>query len=474
MSSLPRPNVLVFLTDDHAAWAAGCYGNRELYTPHLDGLARDGMRATRAFTPNPVCSPARACFFTGRLPSQHGIHDWLQESPRSPRDWLRNETTLPQLLQGHGYRTGLVGKWHCGNSHLPQPGFDYWFGYADGQYPHFGRHRFVENGQPVEWEGRQAEHLADRASAFIRQSDRRPFFLCVGMVDTHSPFCDQPATWISRYADATFADIPDETAHTPGWIRFGRPADEARRRRWLTQYYAAVSTLDQQVGRILGTLEASGCAEDTLVIYTSDHGHMNGHHGLYTKGNATVPQNLLDESILVPLLTRWPGRIPAGQTLDAPVDHCDLFQTVLDAAGCMPPSGIHYPGSSYLRLLEGRSLAWRDRQFCEYGNARMIRTEDWKYLQRLAPHHDLYGDELYDLRSDPRETLNRIHDPECAGTASELRAAIEEYFQRHEDPDHSGRNILSLPPQNAGEPWRLDRPASTPPEGTDWSVLDRF
>lgn len=474
MPSPGRPNLLVFLTDDHAAWAARCYGSRELETPCLDELAREGLRATRAFTPNPVCSPGRACFFTGRLPSQHGIHDWLQESPERPRDWLAGEVTLPQLLQAHGYRTGLVGKWHCGNSHLPQPGFDHWFSYERGQYPHVGRHHFIEDGRRVEWHGRQAELLADKAAAFIARDDGRPFFLCVGFVDTHSPFCDQPEDLVARYAQATFADIPTEDAATPGWVRFGTPRDEDRRRRWLAHYYAAVSLIDRQVGRVLAALRARGIEQETLVVYTSDHGHMNGHHGLYTKGNATVPQNLYDESIRVPLLARWPGRLPAARTLDVPVDHCDLFQTLLDAARCPVPRGIDYPGASFLPQLEGRSQPWRDAQFCEYGNARMIRTEAWKYIQRLAPHAHDYGDELYDLASDPRETVNRIANPGLASTVASLRERLEAHFRRHEVPDRSGRNILALPAQNAWEPWRLTRPAHTPPEGSEWAVLDRF
>lgn len=469
-----RPNIVVLMTDDHAAWAASCYGNRELVTPHLDALARDGVRATNAFTPNPVCSPARACFFTGRFPSQHGIHDWLQENPAEPHDWLAGEITLPQRLQRAGYRTGLVGKWHCGNSHQPQPGFDFWLGYADGQYPHFGEQNLICNGEPETFHGHQSPYLTSRALDFINDSDNdRPFFLFLGLVDTHSPFADHPDERVARYRDATFEDLPRETYRGPGWIKFGDPPDETRRWEWAAQYYSAVATIDEQLGRVTAALAARGQLDNTLVVYTSDHGHLNGHHGLYTKGNATVPQNFYDESIQVPLLLHHPASIPAGIRLEQPVDHCDLHDTLCDYAGI--PGSDTGPGQSFRPLLDAAdAAAWRSSQICEYGNARMIRTSHWKYIQRLAPHADTFGDELYDLAADPRETTNLMADPAHRECVAELRTQLETFFTRYEEPARSGRTVSQQPPQNSGEPWRLPPPKQTDPAGTDWRVLDHF
>lgn len=467
------PNLVVIMADDHAAWAAGCYGHASVRTPSMDYLAGAGARCAQAYTPNPVCSPARACFFTGRLPSQHGIHDWLQEDPAQSRDWLENETTLPALLQRAGYKTGLVGKWHCGNSHRIQPGFDSWFGYRHGQYPHFGYQRFNDQGRSVDWHGRQAPYLADRAVDFIRsQSAAQPFFLFLGLVDTHSPFTGHPERLAAAYrADPRLGEAEQEPPPDHGWIRFGVPPTPEQRHEWFVQYCAATSLIDEQIGRVLDALEGLGQLDRTLMVYTSDHGHMNGQHGLYTKGNASVPQNFYEESIRVPLLLRHPEFIPARTVLHQPVDHCDLFQTLLDYAGALTPSDRNYPGRSFRPCLTQPDAPWRSVQFCEYGNARMVRTATHKLIVRYAPHAADFGDELYDLIADPRERCNRLRDPACAGLVAGLRNLLESHFSQYEITDRSGRDILARPIHNASEPWRLERPVSCPPEGTDWRVL---
>ncbi|GAB5562201.1 MAG: sulfatase-like hydrolase/transferase [Synoicihabitans sp.] len=468
-----RPNIVVIMSDDHAAWATGCYGNEDVPTPHLDALSRSGLKATQAFTPGPVCSPARASFFTGQIPSRHGIHDWLLERPESPRDWLGEQPTLPALLQANGYRTGLVGKWHCGNSHLPQTGFDFWLSYARGQYPHVGTQHLVCNGKLETFEGPQSPYLTGRAIDFLNEADDRPFFLFLGLVDTHSPFRGHPEERVAPFRDQALPSLPQETYSGPGGIKFGNPNHAARRQEWAAQYYAAVTTIDDQVGRIRTTLEARGLSNETLVVYTSDHGHMNGHHGLYTKGNATVPQNFYDEAIRVPLLLSHRPTIAPATELNAPVDHCDLFATLADYAGIksqIPES----PGRSIRSLLQDAATPWRDRQYCEYGNARMVRTERWKLITRTAPHADAFGDELYDLSRDPRETINVIGDHANTAEINALRTDLAAYFSRWEDPQLSGNRILELPAQNPGEPWRLQLATDGPSEGTDWRVLDDY
>lgn len=448
-----RPNLLVFLTDDHGQWASRPYGNRELHTPTLDLLAQSGATMENAYTPCPVCSPARASFWTGRMPSQHGIHDWIHETSR-PQPWLVGERTLAEALHEAGYQTALAGKWHCGQSWGPQPGFDYYLGGNRDQYPHRGVCKFLEDGRPIEHLGHRAAFVTSKAIEFLRRRERsRPFFLFVGYVDTHGPFVDHPERWVQAYADAAFSDIPDERYVGSARRIVGPvPSDPKERRQRLAQYYAAVSYIDEQVGQVLDALEGEGRLDETLVVYTSDHGHMNGHHGLYFKGNATSPQNFYDESIRVPCLLRWPGTIAAGRRHRAPVDHCDLFQTLLEAALC-PETGEaaarrNSPGSSYLPLLRGERPPWRDTWFCEYGNAWMVRTRRWKLIVRTPPHR---GDELYDLQTDPRETTNRIGEARLARVARDLRARGEAHFFRYRAPGRAGTD--PLPSFSGHEPW---------------------
>lgn len=473
-----KPNIVVVMTDDHGQWAARCYGNREIRTPNMDVLAERGTVMENAYTPSPVCSPARACFFTGKLPSQHGLHDYLTEAPDEEHyDWLHGLETLPAALQRQGYRTGLVGKWHCGASWKARPEFDYWFSYMKGQYPHFGDHDFVENCEVYHAYGHQTPVLTEKAldcmDNFSESDD--PFFLFVGYVDTHSPFIDHPERLVSYYREqATFCDIPDETPVVPegGWFRFGVPADPVERREWLAQYYAAAEFIDEQLGMLMDRLEALGELDNTVFVYTSDHGHMNGHHGLYTKGNATVPQNFYEESIRVPCLIQWPGRIRSGVRCPQVVNHCDLYQTLLEAAGAAEDSRANndsFPGQSFFQAL--KKPGGQDGShpmFCEYGNARMIRKGRYKYIRRYAPH-DAFGDELYDLQDDPRERVNRIG--RDADIAAGLRKELDAHFAQFEIPELSGSTVLSQKSCNPCEPWRQKRPEVLDPEGADMKAL---
>jgi arylsulfatase A-like enzyme len=444
---MKRPNLLVFLTDDHGAWAAGCYGARSIRTPTLDWLAATGTRLDAAYTPCPVCSPARASFWTGQMPSQHGIHDWIYE-PGFPDIGLPKENkTLAELLSEAGYRTGFVGKWHCGASWLPKSGFDYYLGENKEQYPHRGICKFTENGTPVEYIGQRSAFVTQKAVDFLQKQERdRPFFLFVGYTDTHSPFKDHPERLVGSYSACTFPEVPREKYTGSAKVIAPAPSAEAERRKRLAQYFAAVSYIDEQVGQVLDALSPEEL-DNTLVVYTSDHGHMNGHHGLYAKGNATVPQNFYEESIRIPCLVRWPGTVGAGKVSATTTSHCDLFATLLDAAGLA--AGAESPGRSVLpRLKRGARDEVRDA-FCEYGNARMIRRGRYKLIVRYAPH---VGDELYDLEKDPRETRNLIGQKSLAPTIAELRAALDAFFARYSAPGRAG--VDPLPRFNGGsEPW---------------------
>jgi choline-sulfatase len=476
-----RPNILVFLTDDHGQWAQHAYGNSELLTPNMNRLAANGTRMMRAFTPCPVCSPARASFFTGCMPSQHGIHDWLEEKECAvEHPWLENQTLISELLKAAGYNTGLVGKWHCGLTREPHPGFDQWFSYWVSQYPHYGVQQFSDQGRFVVEQGQQSPLLTRRAIDFLRDHKKsqgtngKPFFLFVGYVDTHSPHNAAPSDLVAQYNSATFRDIPNEefpASHGEALIPVSPNHQIEHMKRM--EYYGAVSSLDCEVGKILATLEATGQMKNTLIVYTSDHGLNTGQHGMWEKGNGTLPQNFFEESIRVSCTLSWPaGGIRQNAVCNDFVNHCDLWATLLDVAGASPDeqtaARINSPGRSYLAQLQGRKVPeWRQAIISEYGNARMLRTERYKLIRRYAYDSVRFLDELYDLKEDPRETVNRFQDPSLGKVIPELTEELDRFFAKYTVPGHSGLDLAHQWICTPASPWlaaaRLHKQHRLPP-----------
>ena len=263
---------------------------------------------------------------------------------------------------------------------------------------------------------------------------------------------------VNKYRQCTFADIPDDTYDgSHGHARIA-PFDkhEPDRREELAQYYAAVDIIDRQMERVFAGLRSIGELDNTFIVYTSDHGHMNGHHSLHTKANATIPTNFFEESIHVPLLLRWSGVIKPGQAPGFPVDHCDLFSTLLGAAGVDATAAareVKSPGNSYLRRLRGEQKKWRDYQICEHSYSRMIRTSRYKLIRRYPSKVARYPDEFFDLERDPRESANRIEEPEYARAISGLGTVIDDYFDRYVDPERSGTNMETIRKHNHRDPW---------------------
>lgn len=456
------PNLLVFLTDDHGQWASRCYGTPALHTPSLDWLATTGARFPNAYTPCPVCSPARASFWTGKIPSAHGIHDFLfhREHPG-----ITGQSHLGDQLQAAGYRTALCGKWHChAKGETPQPGFDFWFSQWEGTNARFGNQPFSDQGERRDFHGHQAPIITDTAIRFLRehqaQEESQPFFLFVGYTETHSPFKSLPERLVAPHRLQDPLPIEREAfADAHGIPGTPAPEDETAFREQLAQYFASVEMIDEQVGRILDELEGQGLLDDTLIVYTSDHGHMNGQHGLLNKGNATTPQNFPEESIRVPLLIRPAGGAPT-QTPELRVDHCDLHATLREAAGLALEPQPGSPGRSFLATLQGETpLDWRGDQFGDYGNARMIRSaEGFKLIRRYPGPNGQFPDEFYDLTVDPRETRNLIADPTYEEQMQALDDRLHEWFMAHEVEGCEGTGVGEREPFNTNEPWRRELP----------------
>lgn len=448
------PNIIVFFTDDHAQWALPSYGNSEIVAPNLTHLAETGALMQNAFTPCPVCSPARASFWTGLYPSQHGIHDHLAEDDPEVQatDWLAGMPTLGDHLQDAGYTTGLCGKWHCGAGELPKPGFDYWYSaWRKTAKYHSLTNKYSDQGRIIERRGYDTQIISDAAIDFLRTRDRdMPFFLFIGYATTHNPWINRPERLVSHYRGAAFADIPHDAPYPFGDA--GRhPVAPPDRREALAQYYASVTMIDEGAGRVLDELIAQNERDDTLIVYTSDHGLNLGHHGIWGKGNGSEPLNMLEESIRVPLIINWSHAIPRGQSHPEFVNHCDLFATLLDVADATPSDLSDCPGRSILPLLIGEGGgSWRNIVLCEYGTTRAIRDERYKLVLRYAEGANL----LHDLAADPRETVNLYDEAKYDSIVETMTANVEQFFASYEAASKSGLLGKALPIHNRREAWR--------------------
>lgn len=436
-----RPNVLFILADDQGAWALGCAGNPEIRTPNLDRLAASGARLTRFYCASPVCSPARASLLTGRIPSQHGVHDWLRAGNvgAGALGYLDGQRAYTEVLAEAGYECGLSGKWHLGDSQRPQQGFGHWYVHETGSSSYHGA-PMIRDGRRVAEPRYLTEAITDDALACLDRYARggRPFYLGVHYTAPHSPWIDEhPEEIVRSYDDCPFESCPDEPPHPWSFPSTVPPGTRERRRESLQGYFAAVTAMDEQVGRLIDRLEALGLRERTLVAFLGDNGFNCGHHGIWGKGNGTFPQNMYDSSVLVPAIFSHPGRIPAGRVSDELASGYDWLPTLLEYAGQPPsPDADRLPGQSFAPLLLGPEGGGRDRVvvYDEYGPVRMVRTSEWKYVHRYpyGPH------ELYDLIADPGERSNLAGDPERRDAEEEMKAMLEEWFVRYADPRVDG------------------------------------
>jgi choline-sulfatase len=425
-----RPNVVMFMTDDHGAWATGAYGCREMHTPHIDKLAAGGLRFLNAFACTPVCSPSRMTYMTGVLPSTHGVQDWIipEDSfgPQSRR-WLEGHLTYTEVLAKNGYRLGMCGKWHMGQDDKAQAGFDYWASVPGGGGP-YRNPQFVVNGEHRTIERFKTDAVGDFAIDFLNQQKKgQPFYLLVPFYAPHTPYDYQPEPYRKPYQNSKFSCFPDTPVspwQNPGLSRmFGKREPKLA-------YSALITGADHNIGRIVTRLEQLGLRENTLVIFTADQGWNAGHHGVWGKGNGTIPFNLYEESLRVPLICNHRGEISAGRTADPMISSYDYFPTILDYLGLSAPSDARRAGRSYAEFLRGRTPAWRDRLYFEYAYVRGIRTRNLKYIERA----DGWPTELFDLEADPGETRDVSRDPAYRRQRDAFHSELTSYFAEHGAP----------------------------------------
>lgn len=429
-----KPNIVFILSDDQGPWAAGCYGNSEIRTPNLDRLAETGIRFENFFVASPVCSPSRATFITGRMPSQHGVHDWISEGNVGPSaaSYLKDEVCYTDILAENGWTCGISGKWHIGNSQVAQHGFSFWFTHQTGGGP-YNNAPMVRDGKLVNEPGYVTNVITNEALKFIDEHaiDKNPFYLSVHYTAPHSPWTGHPQDIVDSYDDCPFNSCPQEPRHP--WAG-GLTNNCLGNREMLKGYFAAVTAMDSDIGRILDKIEELGIRGNTLIFFFSDNGFNCGHHGFWGKGNGTMPLNMYENSIKVPAIASHPGKLPKGYAQKAMLSAYDFMPTLLDYLGL--PENRNTPGKSYLKALLGKEEDGCDNIviYDEYGRTRMIRTEDWKYVQRYPDGPN----ELYHLSNDPDERTNLMDDPAQTGRIREMKHSLEDWFDKYVDPDKDG------------------------------------
>ena len=445
-SAADRPNIIYLMTDDQRADSLGCMGNPFVHTPHVDRLAREGVVFDRAFTTTAICMTSRACVFTGQYAARHGIWDFkTQFTDEQFRD------TYLGRLKAAGYRTGFIGKWGVGHPRSADGVLDFNRGFP-GQSAYFEGDVKLKKGRHL------TARLGDDAMDFLDGvKGGQPFHLsisfkaphCQDSRDTHSDqfpsdkaysglyqdiLIPPPATGSSQYHDR-MPDFLKNSMNRDRWaVRFRSPA---RYQQSVKDYYRLITGVDAVVGRIREKLAAIGEADNTVIIYTSDHGFFLGEYGFAGKW---TPH---DVSIRVPLVIFDPrlNKSQRGTRRDEMALLIDMAPTMLDFAGIEAPAAMQ--GASLRPVVDGDAPKdWRTSFFYEHwftANGQIVpseglRNQRWKYGRYLVPEEVEAGtarwEELFDLRTDPGETMNLADQAQFADTLERMRRQWAEFRQR--------------------------------------------
>tara|TARA_B100001996_G_C18670011_1_gene596336 strand:- start:43 stop:1398 length:1356 start_codon:yes stop_codon:yes gene_type:complete len=420
-------NIIVFFNDDHGQWALPSYGNKDIRAPNIDYLSDNGVQFNNSFTPTPVCSPSRASFFTGLRASDHGVHDFIGE-PGRDKDWLKDFNTLPSLLKTKfNYDTSIFGKWHLGQDDKKRSYFNHWF-VEKGVYPfsHKMSHSFKENNTSKEIYGFRDQIITEKFNEWIKErKNNKPFFSFIGFNGTHSPWEGHPKRLVDFYQNKDIEykdDINIQNMQQVLESETYRPQKENEAS--LEEYYASISHIDECVGRIMDTLEVTNLIDETIIIYTSDHGLCCGHHGVWGKSNGTIPSNLFEESIRIPLII-YSGANIVSQKRDNFVDHLDTYATIIDIIDPDYYKRIQTTGKSFKKLLLSKAeyKRFKEVQIIEYGNLIAIKKDNFKYIVDLSTNRTY----LSNLDLDSTESLNFIKNKEYKN----LVPIFDDYFNQY-------------------------------------------
>ncbi len=419
----PLPNVLLIVTDDQGAVDAGCYGSKDLATPHIDALASRGVRFTQFYAAAPVCSPSRAGLLTGRYPLRAGLTGNASSQRDRGAGMPSGQVTMAEMLKPAGYATGHVGKWHLGFTTETMPnaqGFDHSFGHMGGcidNFSHFfywdgpNRHDLFRNGEEIHRPGRFfGDLMVEEASRFMERHRARPWFLYLALNMPHYPYQGDPM-WLERFKDLPY------------------PRD---------LYAAFLATVDERIGAVLKQVDDLGLRERTLVIFQSDNGHSTEQRAHFGGGSSGPYRgakfSLFEGGIRLPAIISWPGHIPEGEVRDQVVHACDWMPTLAEITGVKPPAA-GMDGRSILPVIRSaeapsphETLHWH----VGGGPAAQwaVRRGDWKLIGNAQDSSGgkLDGDDkelfLVNLQTDIAESRN---------LAGENPEVVRRLVKEHED-----------------------------------------
>jgi arylsulfatase A-like enzyme len=430
-----RPNIVFIMTDDHAAHAISAYGSKINTTPHIDQLAKEGMRLDRCFVTNSICTPSRAAILTGKYSHKNGVPVFNR--------FDGSQQTVAKLLQSAGYHTGMFGKWHLGSD---PTGFDQWK-ILPGQGNYHDPVFYTATKKKKE-SGYCTDLITDFSIDFLeKRPTDKPFFLMCHHKAPHrdwQPRADKKAKWANKTVplpetfdddyssrsdaarEATMRVADHLTANDvklkPPEGLVGRDLKIWKYQRYMQDYLACVESVDDNIGRLMEHLDKKGLKENTLVIYTSDQGFFLGDHGWYDK------RFMYEESLRMPFIARWPGKVKAGAASGDMVLNVDFAPTFLAAAGLPVPEDMQ--GKNSLGVLGGKAPQdWRTEMYYRYYH--------YPHDHRVQPHlgirtltHKLIHFnkidqwELYDLTTDPGEMKNLIHEPNQEAKFEELKGRM--------------------------------------------------
>ncbi len=431
-----RYNIVFVLLDDQRYDAMGFLkGQSFLQTPNMDSIARNGAYLPNAYVTTALCSPSRASILTGQYAHRHKVVD--NDSPLPP-----GLKFFPQMLQRAGYETAFIGKWHMGGpTDQPQPGFNHWVSFkGQGHYlPHADG--LNVNGQKVPQKGYITDELNGYALDWLKgRAKNKPFMLYLSHKAVHAEFI--PAErHRGKFQNEKFVEPrtqnPDNVTGAPSWVRNQRNSwhgvdfpyhSELDISEYYKRYAETLLAVDEGIGQIVETLRSKGLLENTLIAVMGDNGFAFGEHGLIDKRTA------YEESMRVPLVMQLPAVIKPGTRVNEVVANIDIAPTFLELGGLRPTPDMD--GKSYLPILRGRKVAWRDELLYEYfweyafphtPTVHALRGSRFKYIN----YYGLWDiNELYDLQADPLESRNLIADPAHRETVEQMRRQLFGVMQR--------------------------------------------